>query len=118
MSFPVETKGFFPWHIGELSLSPPALNGPTMHVSTRHTPGNDKEDRAMMIKCVRCGLAYSHTRSTSALVLTYCGMLCEVADLGYSLAAFEKAPVAGIRTTITAPSARPEGAGVLAGLGA
>jgi hypothetical protein len=48
----------------------------------------------MMIKCTRCGIAYSHSRSTSALALTYCCMLCEVADLGFSLAAFEKAPVA------------------------
>jgi hypothetical protein len=47
----------------------------------------------MMVRCNRCGLTYSHLRSTSALTLTYCCMLCEVADLGYSLAAFEKAPL-------------------------
>ena len=47
----------------------------------------------MMVKCTRCQVAYSHSRSTSALVLTYCSMLCEVADLGYSLSAFEKAPI-------------------------
>lgn len=47
----------------------------------------------MMVKCHRCGLSYSHVKSTSSLVLTYCSVLCEVFDLGYSLAAFEKAPL-------------------------
>jgi hypothetical protein len=51
----------------------------------------------MMVNCNRCGIAYSHTRSTSALILTYCCLLCEVADLGYSLAAFEKAPIPALR---------------------
>jgi hypothetical protein len=62
----------------------------------------------MMVKCNRCGIAYSHTRSTSALVLTYCCLLCEVADLGYSLAAFEKAPIPALRRgaapTVAAPA--------------
>lgn len=56
----------------------------------------------MMMNCNRCGISYSHARSTSALVLTYCGMLCEVADLGYSMAAFEKAPIVELRRAIKA----------------
>jgi hypothetical protein len=61
----------------------------------------------MMVRCNRCGLTYSHLRSTSALILTYCCMLCEVADLGYSLAAFEKAPLPernGENRTIVIPA--------------
>ncbi len=54
----------------------------------------------MMMNCTRCGIVYSHARSTSALVLTYCGMFCEVADLGYSMAAFEKAPIIQLRRAI------------------
>lgn len=72
----------------------------------------------MMIKCARCGLAYSHSRSTSALVLTYCGVLCEVADLGYSLAAFEKAPVTALLQALHPIPIRTEWAAVFARLAA
>lgn len=62
----------------------------------------------MMVKCIRCGIAYSHTRSTSALVLTYCGLLCEAAELGYSLAAFERASIAQLRPAVPNLIARQE----------
>ena len=44
----------------------------------------------MMLICQRCGTAYMQTKSMSALVLTYCGVLCETADLGFSLLALER----------------------------
>ncbi|MBI5949511.1 MAG: hypothetical protein HY875_15335 [Chloroflexi bacterium] len=72
----------------------------------------------MMMKCTRCGIAYSHTRSTSALVLTYCGMLCEVSDLGYSMAAFEKAPIVELRRAIRRRQEREEVIGLAARMAA
>ncbi len=35
--------------------------------------------------CSHCGAAYHWQRSQSALRLTYCGILCEQADLGFSI---------------------------------
>ncbi len=60
----------------------------------------------MMTKCQRCGGPYMHSKSTSALVLTYCGVLCETADLGFSLAAFEKMEVPAWRPALVAVAAR------------
>lgn len=37
--------------------------------------------------CARCATAYDWTRSRAVLRMTYCGILCEVADLGFSLEA-------------------------------
>jgi endogenous inhibitor of DNA gyrase (YacG/DUF329 family) len=36
-------------------------------------------------ECQRCNTAYQWERSQSALRFTYCGVLCEQADLGYSI---------------------------------
>lgn len=36
-------------------------------------------------ECQRCHTQYQWERSQSALRLTYCGVLCEQADLGYSI---------------------------------
>ena len=40
-------------------------------------------------KCGRCGVGYHPHKSTSALRLTYCGLLCEIGALGFSLTALE-----------------------------
>ena len=36
--------------------------------------------------CARCGIAYDWRRSpSSSLKMTYCGSLCEEADLGFTI---------------------------------
>jgi hypothetical protein len=40
-------------------------------------------------RCTRCSLRYLPTKSTSALRLTYCSFLCELGDLGFSMAGLE-----------------------------
>ena len=41
--------------------------------------------------CARCGLRYDWRKSPStALKMTYCGSLCEKADLGFTLEALLK----------------------------
>ena len=42
-----------------------------------------------MPRCSRCKLSYLPTKSTSALRLTYCSFLCELGDLGFSMAGLE-----------------------------
>ncbi len=42
-----------------------------------------------MPRCKRCNLTYLVTKSTSALRLTYCSFLCELGDLGFSMAGLE-----------------------------
>lgn len=42
-----------------------------------------------MLRCIRCDLHYMPTKSTSALRLTYCSFLCELGDLGFSMAGLE-----------------------------
>ncbi len=46
-------------------------------------------DIVKMPKCIRCNLAYLPSKSTSALRLTYCSFLCELGDLGFSMAGLE-----------------------------
>jgi len=50
-----------------------------------------------MTTCRRCRAAYTPSKSTSALVLTYCGVLCETADLGFSFSALEHLELSGPR---------------------
>ncbi len=39
-------------------------------------------------RCTRCGVPYDWRRSTSrSLKMTYCGSLCERADLGFTIEA-------------------------------
>ena len=38
-----------------------------------------------MRKCQRCAGPYDWRRSRSSLKMTYCGTLCEIADLGFSI---------------------------------
>ena len=53
-------------------------------------------DPANIRECVRCGLRYDWRRSPStSLKMTYCGSLCEQADLGFTIDALlrvERAP--------------------------
>jgi hypothetical protein len=43
--------------------------------------------------CKRCGLVYDWRRSpSSSLKMTYCGSLCEHADLGFTLEALLRMP--------------------------
>ena len=42
-----------------------------------------------MLRCARCELRYVPSKSTSALRLTYCSFLCELGDLGFSIAGLE-----------------------------
>lgn len=48
--------------------------------------GPDSEE---MLLCVRCDLRYVPSKSTSSLRLTYCSFLCELGDLGFSIAGLE-----------------------------
>jgi len=42
--------------------------------------------------CARCGLRYDWRKSASStLKMTYCGSLCELADLGFTVEALLKA---------------------------
>ena len=40
--------------------------------------------------CNRCEGTYSWAKSTSSLRLTYCSILCEVADIGFHIPTFIK----------------------------
>ncbi len=51
-------------------------------------PANGGEILAMP-RCKRCNLAYLPGKSSSALRLTYCSFLCELGDLGFSMAGLE-----------------------------
>ena len=57
-------------------------------------------------KCKRCQLSYVLNKSTSALRLTYCSFLCELGDLGFSMAGLESMERAPVEET--PPEAEPE----------
>ena len=40
--------------------------------------------------CARCGLRYDWRKSPSSVKMTYCGSLCERADLGFTIEALLK----------------------------
>jgi hypothetical protein len=42
-----------------------------------------------LLQCSRCHLRYLPQKSTSSLKLTYCSFLCELGDLGFSMAGLE-----------------------------
>jgi hypothetical protein len=42
-----------------------------------------------LLRCTRCNLRYAPGKSTSSLKLTYCSFLCELGDLGFSMAGLE-----------------------------
>ena len=50
--------------------------------------GTGKLDMQNVCTCERCGLRYDWRRSpSSSLKMTYCGSLCERADLGFTIEA-------------------------------
>lgn len=51
-------------------------------------PARDAEITGLS-RCTRCKLSYSPAKSTSSLRLTYCSFLCELGDLGFSMAGLE-----------------------------
>ncbi len=48
------------------------------------------EDGEELFECYSCGLHYRPSKSTSSLRLTYCGFLCEIGDLGFSIDGLEQ----------------------------
>lgn len=62
------------------------------------TRGLFSDDLNPMAQCKRCGLRYQPAKSTSSLRLTYCSFLCELGDLGFSLAGLEHMEVLPPRT--------------------
>ncbi|GAB4328311.1 MAG: hypothetical protein Kow0010_12180 [Dehalococcoidia bacterium] len=49
-------------------------------------PGGNGMNLENIRTCARCGLRYDwRTSSTSTLKMTYCGLMCERADLGFTL---------------------------------
>ena len=48
----------------------------------------DDQGEALVV-CGNCELQYRSSKSTSSLRLTYCGFLCEIGDLGFSIDALE-----------------------------
>lgn len=54
----------------------------------RSVPPRDAE-LSELLRCARCNLRYAPGKSTSSLKLTYCSFLCELGDLGFSMAGLE-----------------------------
>jgi hypothetical protein len=52
-------------------------------------PGLFSDDLEELLRCTRCKLPYQAVKSTSGLRLTYCSFLCELGDLGFSMAGLE-----------------------------
>jgi hypothetical protein len=78
------------------------MDDPVSVAVRAHRPENRaRRIPAMMPTCQRCGTPYMQSRSTSALVLTYCGVLCETADLGFSLVALERLEVSHRRDALS-----------------
>ncbi len=67
------------------------------------TFGSDSEE---MLRCTRCELRYVPSKSTSSLRLTYCSFLCELGDLGFSIAGLEH--MEPQPKAIEAPAVEPE----------
>ncbi len=47
----------------------------------------------MIKECQHCKTPYQTDKSRSSLKLTWCGILCEVGELGYVLSSFEKSVI-------------------------
>jgi len=58
-----------------------------------------------MLICTRCELHYMPAKSTSALRLTYCSFLCELGDLGFSMAGLEH--MERVKKPIAVPAETP-----------
>lgn len=64
-----------------------------MTVSTTISPreyGFVRSDPAAVRICTRCGSGYEWRKSTSGLKMTYCGVFCEIGELGFCLEALER----------------------------
>lgn len=64
-----------------------------MTVSTTIGPreyGFVQTDHTAVRVCTRCGSGYEWRKSTSGLKMTYCGVFCEIGDLGFCLEALER----------------------------
>lgn len=65
-------------------------------------------DQAHIKECRHCGLRYDWRRSPStSLKMTYCGSLCEQADLGFTIDALmrvERAPRSEESSPVKAPA--------------
>lgn len=46
-------------------------------------------DPVALLRCKRCNLQYTPSKSSSELKLTYCSFLCELGDLGFSISGLE-----------------------------
>lgn len=55
--------------------------------------------------CARCGLRYDWRKSPSTLKMTYCGSLCEMGDLGFTMDALMKLQKSDIIKKDEVPSA-------------
>ena len=74
--------------------------------ATQNVTGAVGEERTNLRTCKRCNLSYDWRRSpSSSLKMTYCGSLCEQADLGFTLEALLRMP------SVPVKAAEPLGAG-------
>ena len=62
----------------------PSNTGPS-----QSTPALFSDQLEDLLRCTRCDLPYKAAKSTSGLRLTYCSFLCELGDLGFSMAGLE-----------------------------
>jgi hypothetical protein len=53
-----------------------------------------------MKPCVRCGRPYKPEKSRSALRYTYCGIFCEIADIGCSMEDLDKLIVVTVKSNL------------------
>jgi hypothetical protein len=58
-------------------------------MAEQSSAGNHNAEITDMVRCTRCKLRYAPAKSTSSLKLTYCSFLCELGDLGFSMAGLE-----------------------------
>lgn len=68
--------------------------------ATQNVTGAVGEERNHLRTCKRCSLSYDWRRSpSSSLKMTYCGSLCEQADLGFTLEALLRMPSVPVKAT-------------------
>ena len=59
------------------------------------------DDGEELFECDSCGLHYRPSKSTSSLRLTYCGFLCEIGDLGFSIDGLEQMEIISTKDSNT-----------------
>jgi len=65
------------------------MNSMTEKFDEGSQPPLRNAELSSLLRCARCKLSYLPQKSTSALKLTYCSFLCELGDLGFSMAGLE-----------------------------